>query len=66
MTQQHYSLKEVAALVGVKAHRIAYAIANGLLVEPAHRITNRRLFTAADVEAARAHFAARADRGSKT
>jgi len=57
MTQQHYSLKEVAKIVGVKAHRISYALGNGSLSEPVERITNRRMFTEADVEAARKHFA---------
>lgn len=57
MTQQHYSLKEVAKIVGVKAHRISYAVSNGYLPEPAARITNRRMFTDADVEAAKKYFA---------
>lgn len=46
MTQQHiYSLKDVAALVGVKPHRIEYALRNGYLPEPAERVTNRRIFS---------------------
>jgi DNA-binding transcriptional MerR regulator len=57
MTQTHYSLKEVAKIVGVKAHRISYAVSNGYLPEPAARITNRRMFTHADVEAAKRYFA---------
>lgn len=57
MTQTHYSLKEVATIVGVKAHRIAYAISNGYLPEPAERVTNRRLFSTIDLQAALVYFA---------
>ena len=56
MTQNHYSLKEVATIVGVKAHRIAYAISNGYLPEPAERVTNRRIFTTADLQTALVYF----------
>lgn len=55
---KHYSLNEVAKIVGAKAHRISYAISNGFLKEPSERITNRRLFTEADLQAARKYFAA--------
>ncbi len=57
MNPKHYSLKEVAVVVGVKAHRISYAVSNGFLSEPVERITNRRLFTQADLEAAKKYFA---------
>jgi hypothetical protein len=57
MRQSHYSLKDVARIVGVKAHRIAYAVSNGYLPEPAQRITNRRLFSDADILAAQEYFA---------
>ena len=58
MTQQHiYSLKDVAALVGVKPHRIEYALKNGYLPEPAERVTNRRIFTTTDLQAAMVYFA---------
>jgi DNA-binding transcriptional MerR regulator len=53
-----YSLKDVAALVGVKQHRIEYALKNAYLPEPAERITNRRIFTEADLQAAKKYFAA--------
>lgn len=57
MTQQHiYSLKDVAALVGVKPHRIEYALRNGYLPEPAERVTNRRIFSASDLQAAMVYF----------
>ena len=54
---QHYSLKEVAKIVGVKAHRISYAVSNGYIAEPEERITNRRMFTEADLLAAKKYFA---------
>jgi hypothetical protein len=58
MTQQHiYSLNDVAALVGVKPHRIEYALKNGYLPEPAERVTNRRIFTTTDLQAAMIYFA---------
>ena len=56
MTQKHFSLKEVADIVGVRPHRISYAVSNGFLTEPIERITNRRMFTASDVEAAKKYF----------
>ena len=55
--QNIYSLKDVAALVGVKQHRIEYALKNAYLPEPAERITNRRIFTDADLQAALEYFA---------
>jgi DNA-binding transcriptional MerR regulator len=63
MTKTHYSLNEVAKIAGVKAHRISYAIANGYLPEPAQRITNRRLFSTADLQAAMIYFAKRNNLG---
>lgn len=62
MTQKHFSLKEVADIVGTKPHRISYAISNGFLKEPVERITNRRMFTASDIEAARKYFARKTDK----
>lgn len=53
---KHYSLNEVARIVGVKAHRISYAITNAFLPEPEERITNRRMFTDEDVKAATKYF----------
>ncbi|HEX4144539.1 MAG TPA: MerR family transcriptional regulator [Pirellulales bacterium] len=57
MKQNYYSLKEIAAEVGVKAYRISYAISTGFLKEPAERITNRRMFSEADLQAAKKYFA---------
>jgi DNA-binding transcriptional MerR regulator len=55
---KHYSLNEVARLIGVKAHRLGYAISNGYLPEPAERVSNKRLFTPEDVRAAALYFSA--------
>ena len=57
MNQKYLSLKDVAALCGVKPFQVSYAISNGFLKEPAQRITNRRMFTEVDVKAAKIHFA---------
>jgi DNA-binding transcriptional MerR regulator len=52
----HLSLKDVTALLQLKAHRIEYALANGLVAEPQLRIGLRRIFTPADVRRLAAHF----------
>ena len=59
----HYSLKQVAEVCGVKAHRISYAISNGFIAEPIERITNRRLFTEADLRSAKLYFATKSKLG---
>ena len=56
MTEKYISLKDVAVECGVKPFQISYAISNGFLKEPSQRITNRRMFTQADVKAAKEHF----------
>ena len=55
---KHYSINEVAKLIGVKAHRLSYAISNGYLPEPAERVNNKRLFTPDDMRAAALYFSA--------
>ena len=57
MKERYMSLKEIAAEVGVKAYRISYAISTGFLKEPSQRITNRRMFSEADLQAAKKYFA---------
>ena len=52
----HYLLNEVAHLVGTPPHRIAYAITNRHLPEPAERLNNHRLFTQADIERIQKYF----------
>ena len=58
MTQKFYSLKDVAKQIHVSPHKIGYALSNGRLKEPL-QITNRRLFSEADIKAAREYFAKR-------
>ena len=43
------SLKDVAQILGVKAYRIEYLLAHGLVPEPALRVSGRRIFDADDL-----------------
>lgn len=49
MNTRLYSTGEVARLLGVKSHRITYAITNGMVPEPG-RFCGKRLFASEDVE----------------
>ena len=53
---EQMSLKDVAALLGVKAYRVEYLLAHGLVPEPKLRISGRRVFGPEDVANIRAHF----------
>ena len=48
---ENMSLKDVAALLNVKAYRVEYLLAHGLVPEPKLRISGRRVFSASDLEA---------------
>ncbi|MFH5803192.1 MerR family transcriptional regulator [Alienimonas sp. DA493] len=48
-------LAEVSRLLGVRKHRISYALDNGLLPETA-RISNKRAFSPDDVRRLAEHF----------
>jgi DNA-binding transcriptional MerR regulator len=50
------SLKDVAAPLGVKAYRVEYLLAHGLVPEPQLRFSGRRVFTTRDLETLREHF----------
>jgi DNA-binding transcriptional MerR regulator len=65
MTKQHYLLNQVARLVGVKAHKIHYAISNGYLAEPVERINDKRIFTEKDVATIKAYFAGKPKRRTR-
>jgi DNA-binding transcriptional MerR regulator len=54
---EQMSLKDVSALLGVKAYRVEYLLAHGLVPEPQLRISGRRVFGPKDVANIRAHFA---------
>ena len=47
---EQMSLKDVSALLGVKAYRVEYLLAHGLVPEPKLRISGRRVFTTRDLE----------------
>ena len=53
---QLFSAGQVARLLGLPAHRISYAHASLALAEPARRILNKRMYSAAEVRAVAAHF----------
>ena len=42
---EQMSLKDIAALLDVKAYRVEYLLAHGLVPEPKLRISGRRVFT---------------------
>lgn len=52
----HLLLNDVARLLGVKGYQIAYALTNGLVPEPALRISNKRVFEQKDIERLAEHF----------
>ena len=53
---EQMSLKDVSAVLGVKAYRVEYLLAHGLVPEPKLRVSGRRVFTASDLETLRKHF----------
>lgn len=59
MKQTQFILNEVAKIVGIKAHVIAYAISAGHLPEPKLRIFGKRVFSANEVQAVRKYFESR-------
>jgi DNA-binding transcriptional MerR regulator len=58
-----YLLNEVAKMLGVRTHRIIYAITQGMVQEPAERFNRSRVFTDTDVQRLREYFRSR--RGKK-
>jgi DNA-binding transcriptional MerR regulator len=57
-----FSMREVAARVGVKTHQIAYAHLSGYLPE-VQRVLGHRVYTDTDLEMVRAYFEARPKTG---
>jgi hypothetical protein len=49
------SISQVAALLGIRKHRIEYAIVSGYLAEPM-RFVGKRVFDPAEVRAVAAYF----------
>ena len=56
---EQMSLKDVAALLGVKAYRVEYLLCHGLVPEPRLRISSRRVFGPEDVANIRARLASK-------
>jgi DNA-binding transcriptional MerR regulator len=56
MIKEHYLLRDVAKLLGVKPYQIAYALSVELVPEPELRISNKRIFQQEDIERLAAHF----------
>ena len=54
--EQIFGLDDVAKFLGVRTHRITYALVNNLVEEPRLRLTRRRIFTSADVDRLADHF----------
>jgi DNA-binding transcriptional MerR regulator len=53
-----FSMRQIAAAVGVKTHQIAYAHLEGYLPE-VQRILGHRVYTETDLEMVRAYFQGR-------
>lgn len=51
-----FSLMDVARLLCVRSHRVAYALSSGAVQEPVQRLGNKRVFTADDVKRLAEHF----------
>lgn len=54
--QRMFSMGEVARLLGVKSHRIDYAISVGHLGDAGFRFLGKRCFTEADLRKIAKHF----------
>ena len=50
------TLKDAAAILGVKPYRINYVLAVKLVPEPTHRFGNKRVFSEQDIQRLRAYF----------
>ena len=50
MHQQLLSMGEISRLIGVRRHRIEYAIHNGLLADCKIRVGNKRAFDKEEIE----------------
>ena len=51
----HYSTLEVARLLGIKEHRLAYAHRTGTIPEPMH-VAGKRIYSSSDVERIAQYF----------
>ena len=60
-----YSTGQVARLLGLKVHQIAYAHATGQVAEPTLRFLNKRVYCAEDVRRVAEHFDLKLDASLK-
>lgn len=51
-----FSLKDVARMLGVRSHRVGYAVSSGAVPEPDQRLGNKRVFTEEDIRRLAEHF----------
>jgi DNA-binding transcriptional MerR regulator len=63
--KEHLLLNDVARLLGVKGYQISYALTNGLVQEPALRISNKRVFSEKDIQRLAVHFGVAINRERK-
>ena len=56
MQTNFLSISQVAALLGIRKHRIEYAIASGYLPEPKLRFVGKRVFNPAEVRVVASYF----------
>lgn len=61
---QLFSTVDVAQLLGVGEHRLAYAHRTGKLEEPSHKIANKRVYTEADLRRVADYFGVKPPRKS--
>ena len=54
--EKHFLLGEVATLLNRKPHQIVHLLTTGKIPEPQQRISNKRLFTEADITRLARHF----------
>jgi DNA-binding transcriptional MerR regulator len=66
MTEQLFSIRDCGKVVGVAAHKIAYAHTQERLAEPQFRVAGKRIYTAEDVRRVAKYFAGKpAKKGGK-
>lgn len=65
---KHWSLNDVARLLGKKPYQVAYALSVGQVPEPELRIANKRVFQAKDLRRLAGHFGVKlhAEKGDAT
>src|SRR4051812_44989808 len=56
MENRYLLLNDVSRLLGLKAHKIVYALATGQVAEPPLRVANKRVFSEEDVRRLASHF----------